>query len=107
MHDANPSHLDLQAIAKTIMQQRGFEFLGEDALPTENGERSLLIDISGGVHDDGFDLNCRENVAKCVDKEPCLLQRERAATGADANCLLFRRHGCISVVNRRYCSGSS
>src|SRR6266567_7162141 len=25
MHDANPSHLDLQAIAKEIMQQRGFE----------------------------------------------------------------------------------
>jgi exoribonuclease-2 len=25
MHDANPSHLDLQAIAKTIMEQRGFE----------------------------------------------------------------------------------
>jgi VacB/RNase II family 3'-5' exoribonuclease len=25
MHDANPSHLDLQAIAKKIMQQRGFE----------------------------------------------------------------------------------
>ena len=25
MHDANPSHLDLQAIAKRIMEQRGFE----------------------------------------------------------------------------------
>jgi exoribonuclease-2 len=25
MHDANPSHLDLQAIAKTIMKQRGFD----------------------------------------------------------------------------------
>jgi exoribonuclease-2 len=25
MHDVNPSHLDLQAIAKQIMQQRGFE----------------------------------------------------------------------------------
>jgi exoribonuclease-2 len=25
MHDASPSHLDLQAIAKTIMEQRGFE----------------------------------------------------------------------------------
>lgn len=25
MHDANPSHLDLQAIAKQVMQQRGFQ----------------------------------------------------------------------------------
>lgn len=25
MHDANPSHVDLQAIAKTIMEQRGFQ----------------------------------------------------------------------------------
>src|SRR5678816_62560 len=25
MNDAHPSHLDLQAIAKTIMEQRGFE----------------------------------------------------------------------------------
>ena len=25
MHDANASHLDLQTIAKTIMEQRGFE----------------------------------------------------------------------------------